>query len=148
MCRKISNETKDLVANLYVGTTLKVCEIEAFANVDIQTIYRILSEKRIPRRKESYNVELAVDMYEQGYYLCEIYKTTNISQDFLYKELDKRNIPRRKKTSPRNRPIIGSKYTNAILKLHKEGKNKTQIARELMISRATVVNILSKEKVS
>ena len=109
------------------------------------TIYKILNERNIPKRKELYNVSLAIDMYEQGYPLCEIYSITNVSQDFLYKEIDKRNVPRRKNSSHRHRPDFGSKYTNTILKLHKEGKSKTQIARELMISYNTVGNILSKE---
>lgn len=70
---------------------------------------------------------------------------TNVSQDFLYKELDKRNIRRRKYSSHRHRPNFGSKYINTILKLHKEGKSKSQIARELMISYNTAGSILSKE---
>lgn len=145
MRKKISKETKNLVVDLYVETNLKVCEIGALANVSSSTIHKILNERNIPKRKELYNVSLAIDMYEQGYPLCEIYPITNISQDFLYKELDKRNVPRRKNSSLRHRPTFGSKYTNAILKLHKEGKSKGQIARELMISYNTVGRILSKE---
>lgn len=148
MFRRITDETKDLVANLYVESNLKVCEIGALANLHPITIYKILNERDIPRRKELYNIELAIDMYEQGYYLREIYETTNISQSCLYKELEKRNVPRRRTLRYNYRPSRKSKYTNEILKLYKEGKSKSQIARELMIAPSTVSVILSKEKAS
>ena len=112
----------------YVESNLKVCEIGALANLHPITIYKILNERDIPRRKELYNIELAIDMYEQGYYLREIYETTNISQSCLYKELEKRNVPRRRTLRYNYRPSRKSKYTNEILKLYKEGKSKSQMS--------------------
>ena len=79
---RIDEKTKNQIARLYTGSDLAVHEICHILNVSPSVIYNTLNEKGIPRKRtasSNSDIEVAVKMYEQGYYLNQIFDNTNIS---------------------------------------------------------------------
>lgn len=143
----ISTTLKNHIVKLYSESSLSMIEIASILNVSVASIQRILIERNIPSRRETKCVDIdrAITMYEQGYYLEDIYDATNTYSTILYEELDRRNIPRRKAYSNRQMSQQGSAYTKDVISLYQEGKTSAEIALELLISQPTVTRIINNE---
>lgn len=143
----ISTTIKNHIVKLYSESSLSMIEIASILNVSVASIQRTLVERNIPTRRETKCVDIdrAIAMYEQGYYLDEISKATNTCSNRLYKELDKRNIPRRNFYPKRASSPQGSSYTKDVIALYQKGKTFAEIALELLISQQTVMNIIDNE---
>ena len=151
MSNKLSEKTKNQIERLYSHSDLAIHEICAILNVCPKTIANVVIERNLPKRNSplpNSAINLAISMYEKGYYLQDIYDTVDISSTHLYQELDKRNIPRRRiNTRPRKKNYTPpNEHTDAVIELYNKGKRGTDISRELSISHSTVSSILKKAK--
>lgn len=150
MSNKLSEKTKNQIERLYSHSDLAIHEICSILNVCPKTIANVVAERNIPKRHSPLPdsaINLAINMYEKGYYLQDIYDTIDISSTHLYQELDKRNIPRRRiNTRTSKRYSSPNKHTDAVIELYNLGKSNTDISRELSISHSIVTNILKKAK--
>ena len=151
MSNKLSNKTKNQIERLYSHSDLAIHEICAILNVCPKTIANVIEERNIPKRNSPLSdseINLAINMYEKGYYLQDIFDTIDITPSLLYQEIDKRNIQRRRiNTRPRKKNYnTPNKHTDAVIELYNKGKRGSDISRELSISHSTVSSILKKAK--
>ena len=148
MGKIITDDVKKLAVHMYEKTNTAPMMIATVLNISETTLYKILDEYDVPRRSDkAVDLKLAVDMYKKGFVVKEIYKKTNTNCASLYAELDRLQIPRRHSVKNRaHTDTTNQELEDSILELYKTGKSQTEIARELVISRHTVIRIVEKAK--
>ena len=140
--KKISEEQKDIVVNLYKETRLQNYEIARICNISNGSIFKILKERGIEPKSlfdDSKDVvDKAVNMYEMGYEVNVIKEQCKIPQNRLYTAIDARGIKRRKCIYTQARNIHVNPKRKEVLLEYQKGSSFSGISRKLGISENTV----------